>query len=73
MEKTNPRAPKPQSIQSTVKGTEYYVTGTYSAAARETADKKIERLLLQEVRNSGMLSATVLHTTAQKKGVQDGN
>ena len=57
---TNP-APQLRSIHCTVSGTEYIVTGFYATAARETASKKIERLLLQDAQSSGMIPTTVLH------------
>lgn len=70
MDKNIHPAPQLRSIHCTVSSTEYIVTGSYAPAARETASKKIERLLLQDAQSSGMIPTTVLRMAAQKKGVQ---
>ena len=58
------------SMSRSIYGTTYIVTGTYSPSAKETGRKKIEKLILQDFRNSSKITATVLPMAAQKKGVQ---
>lgn len=57
-------------IYRSIRGTEYIVTGTYAPSAKETGREKIEKLILQDFRNSSKITATVLPMAAQKKGVQ---
>ena len=70
MNRESKKVSQSETIRRTVCGTEYIVTGEYAPTARETVIQKMERLLLQEAQNSGMIQATVLHMAAQKKGVQ---